>query len=87
MCREIMKKKVGDSRVKVDIHVRMGETVDVVNNFIVENGIDLLFIGASGHGSMRRMFLGSNTQKILNSAKCSIIVAHKTELKSSGKAF
>lgn len=63
----------------VDAVVRQGRPTHAITTEIEDFDPDLIVMGASGHGSIRRLAVGSTAAVIAGSVDRSILVAHATE--------
>ena len=50
-----------------------GELWDVISSIIAENEIDLLVLGTRGRQGLRKLFLGSQAEKIYRQAPCPVL--------------
>jgi len=53
-----------------------GETVDALREHLVREGFDLLVMAAQGLSAMKRLILGSFTDRMLRVAPCPVLVFH-----------
>ncbi|NND77398.1 MAG: universal stress protein [Flavobacteriales bacterium] len=58
--------------------VKLGSPGDVILSVIKEKNIDLVVMGSTGKGALKRFFLGSIAQKVSREVPCSFIIS-KTE--------
>ena len=61
-----------------DKEVRLGDPVDVILDVIKEKNVDLLMMGSTGKGALKRLFLGSIAERVAREIPCSFII-NKTE--------
>ena len=62
---------------KIEVRLELQQTANAperIANFIRENGHDLLFIGAYGHGRIIEMVLGSTTEYVLRNVLCPVFL-------------
>ncbi len=59
-----------------DVHtaIRPGEAEEVIGDYVREQNIDLLVMGAYGHSRIRRLIVGSTTTALLQSANCPVLL-------------
>lgn len=60
--------------VQPTLHVDEGLVSDVVTRFAHEQGVDLVVLGAHGHGFLQRMLLGSTASRLLRKSRCPVLV-------------
>ena len=53
---------------------KSGALVDAVRNYVTENHIDLIVMGSHGASGFNEMMIGSNTQKVVRSVHCPLLV-------------
>lgn len=53
---------------------RIGHAADTIIRYAEERKIDLIVIGHSGHSGMWGILLGSTTARVVNQAKCDVLV-------------
>ncbi|MET4076287.1 universal stress protein [Hymenobacter sp. UYCo722] len=53
--------------------VEMGRIGDGILSAIQRHGIDLVVMGAQGHGAMENFFVGSNTERLIRLAPCPVL--------------
>ena len=61
---------------KINIHSRMlrGHVDEAISQYVEENNIDMLVMGAYGHGRIREMLIGSTTNHILRTTHVPILM-------------
>ena len=57
--------------------VRNGNTVDEILTVAEETDADLIVLGSHGHGLAERFLLGSVSERVLEHAKCSVLIVKK----------
>ncbi|WP_457601461.1 universal stress protein [Hydrogenivirga sp.] len=73
---EAIKKEVGDILgLEHDFHALSGIPEEKIVNFVRDNGIDLLFLGAYGKGRFKELFLGSVTSFVIHNLDIPIFLA------------
>ena len=60
--------------VNLTTEIREGKPADEIIKTINEEGIDLVVIGASGKHGFNKFLTGSVTERVVRSAKCSVLV-------------
>ena len=63
-----------DAGYKVEAHIIQDEISDGTANYVAKNGIDLLVMGAYGHGTLRHLLIGSTTSELIRRCKISILL-------------
>ncbi len=77
---EILHNKLNNkelSTLNYKVATANGDPVIELFKYIETHDTDLLSLGSSGHSKIARFFLGSNTEKILRKAPCSIMTSKK----------
>ncbi|AEG17452.1 MAG: universal stress protein [Methanobacterium paludis] len=62
--------------IKLTLKTKEGSPADVILKTIQEDDIDLVIMGTSGKHGLDRFLLGSVTEKVVRSAKCSVLAVH-----------
>jgi nucleotide-binding universal stress UspA family protein len=62
------------SQVQLHTHVRAGHPVRDIIDLSVELSADLLVIGATGHSALYERMIGSRADRIVQLAKCPVLV-------------
>ena len=77
-CEEDLKEfeEMNDDGVKISSIIREGSPANVILDVAVEEDIDLIVIGSSGKSGFDRFILGSVSDKVVNAAKCPVLVVH-----------
>jgi len=65
------------SSIKVDGELRVGNTFHGMRTIITEHKVDLVVMGTSTHSKLEEMLIGTNTEKVVRSAKCPVLTVHK----------
>ena len=60
--------------VKITLKVAEGSPAKAILNTIEDEDIDLVIIGSSGKSGFDKFIMGSVADKVVNSAKCSVLV-------------
>ena len=77
-CEEDLKEfeEMNEDGVKISSIIREGSPANVILDVAVEEDIDLIVIGSSGKSGFDRFILGSVSDKVVNAAKCPVLVVH-----------
>ena len=77
-CEEDLKEfeEMNEDVVKISSIIREGSPANVILDVAVEEDIDLIVIGSSGKSGFDRFILGSVSDKVVNAAKCPVLVVH-----------
>ena len=77
-CEEDLKEfeEMNEDGVKISPIIREGSPANVILEVAVEEDIDLIVIGSSGKSGFDRFILGSVSDKVVNAAKCPVLVVH-----------
>lgn len=65
--------------IDAEAHVVIGEPGPTICQAAEELGVGLLVIGSHGNGWLRRVFLGSASQHVLQNAPCPVLVVRHHE--------
>lgn len=57
------------------LHVRVGDPVEALQQAALDYGAELIIVGTHGRGAMGRMALGSVATKLVESARCPVLIA------------
>ncbi len=68
--------KLNENNLKVTHVVREGSPAKVILEVAKEEDIDLIVMGSSGKSGFDRFIMGSVADKVVNSAKCAVLVVH-----------
>lgn len=79
---ERMLEEVANSLGFEDIRTSVigGPFTAIVNDVVQTEGIDLIVMGTKGASGLKEFFVGSNTEKIVRSAKCPVLTIHEGEV-------
>ncbi len=58
--------------------VSMGQAAEEINAAAREHGVDLIVVGARGLGGLKRLFLGSVSEKVLRYAQCPVLIVKRS---------
>ncbi len=60
--------------ITVETHITGGDWINRLGQFVEQKNIDLIVIGSHGASGRNEFFIGSNTQKVVRSVHCPILV-------------
>lgn len=72
--REI-RELLAQERVEAPVEVMFGDPAKSICKFAETNNHDLIIIGSRGLGGLKKLILGSVSDKVTNSATCPVLVA------------
>lgn len=72
----ILLKHIKDKHSEVDIKTSIvqGKLSNAIKQYVLEHGIDFVVMGSHGSNGKSEFFIGSNTQKIVRTIHCPILV-------------
>lgn len=70
----VIQKNAGEAGIPLDIRVAYGDPADELLEVAEREKIDVIAIGSSGKGFIKRKVLGSVSNKVVQNAKCSVYV-------------
>ena len=68
--------KLNENDVKITHVIREGSPAKVILEVANEENVDLIVMGSSGKSGFDRFIMGSVADKVVNSAKCAVLVVH-----------
>lgn len=68
--------ELNEDDLKVAHVIREGSPAKVILEVAKEEDIDLIVMGSSGKSGFDRFIMGSVADKVVNSAKCAVLVVH-----------
>jgi Universal stress protein UspA and related nucleotide-binding proteins len=68
--------KLNEDNLKITHVIREGSPAKVILEVAKEEKIDLIVMGSSGKSGFDRFIMGSVADKVVNSAKCAVLVVH-----------
>ena len=71
---EDVRRESGERGIDAEGFVREGETYDAIIKFVREQGIDTVVVGSHGRTGLKRLLMGSVTEKIIGLAPCPVLV-------------
>lgn len=60
---------------KAEVQVAEGHAAEEILRLVTERGIDLIVMGVRGRNLLERLLIGSNSDKVLTNAPCSVLLA------------
>jgi nucleotide-binding universal stress UspA family protein len=70
----VIEKNAAEYGIPLEIRVAYGDPADELIGFAEKEEIDVIIIGSSGKGFLRRKVLGSVSHKVVTNARCSVYV-------------
>ncbi len=71
-------KKLAEEGIDVESHVLEGEPFEVILDFAEENGSNLIIVGAHGKSGLKRLLIGSVSEKVVRKAKVPVLVVRES---------
>ena len=68
--------KLNEDELKITHIIRKKSPAKVILEVAKEENIDLIVMGSSGKSGFDRFIMGSVADKVVNSAKCAVLVVH-----------
>jgi len=68
--------ELNEENIKITHVVREGSPARVILEVSEEEAVDLIVMGSSGKSGFDRFIMGSVADKVVNSAKCAVLVVH-----------
>ena len=68
--------ELNDGDLKITHVIREGSPAKVILEVARDEDIDLIVMGSSGKSGFDRFIMGSVADKVVNSAKCAVLVVH-----------
>ncbi len=69
-----IKKKAEDAGVTADTFVGEAEAYQAINNLAQEEKADIIILGSHGRTGLRRLLMGSVTEKVIGHSECPVLV-------------
>jgi nucleotide-binding universal stress UspA family protein len=63
--------------LKVKTELRLGSAFHGITTIIAEKKVDLVVMGTEGRSDLEHMIIGSNTEKVVRTANCPVLVVNK----------
>lgn len=68
--------KLNEDDLKITHVIREGSPAKIILDVAKEENVDLIVMGSSGKSGFDRFIMGSVADKVVNSAKCAVLVIH-----------
>ena len=68
--------KLNENNIKISHVIKEGSPAKCILEVAKEEDIDLIVMGSSGKSGFDRFIMGSVADKVVNSAKCAVLVIH-----------
>ena len=68
--------KLNEDDLKITHVIREGSPAKIILDVAKEENVDLIVMGSSGKSGFDRFIMGSVADKVVNSAKCAVLVVH-----------
>jgi nucleotide-binding universal stress UspA family protein len=77
-CKEDLKEleDMNEDNIKITSIIKEGSPAKAILDVASEEDVDLIVIGSSGKSGFDRFILGSVSEKVVNTAKCPVLVVH-----------
>jgi len=69
--------EIQDKGVEVSMELRIGNPYHGISSIISERQVDLVVMGTFGHTRLERIFLGSNTEKVIRRSRCPVLTVYE----------
>ncbi|MFB6222866.1 MAG: universal stress protein [Haloarcula sp.] len=66
--------RAAEHGVEVEEHITAGEPARAIRSFVEDNDIDLVVMGSHGRSGLKRVILGSVTEKVLRRTRLPVLV-------------
>lgn len=70
----VIEKNAAEANIPLEIKALYGDPADELINFAQKEQVDVIVIGSTGKGFLKRKLLGSVSDKIARHAKCSVYI-------------
>ena len=70
----VIERNTAEAQVPLEIKVAYGDPADELINFAQKHEVDVIVIGSTGKGFLKRKLLGSVSDKVARHAKCSVYI-------------
>ena len=68
--------RLNDEDINITHVIREGSPAKVILEVAGEEDVDLIVMGSSGKSGFDRFIMGSVADKVVNSAKCAVLIVH-----------
>lgn len=69
--------EIQDKGVTVSLQLKVGNPYHGISTIISEQEVDLVVMGTFGHTRLERIFLGSNTEKVIRRSRCPVLTVYE----------
>ncbi len=69
-----VKKQAGDAGVRAESFIGEAEAYQAIVNLAKEQGASAIVVGSHGRTGLRRLLMGSVTEKVIGHAPCPVLV-------------
>ncbi|MBI5631860.1 MAG: universal stress protein [Nitrospirae bacterium] len=76
---EAVGSRAEEKGVHADVFVREGESYRVITNMAKKQAADMIIMGSHGRTGVKRIFMGSVTEKVIGHAPCPVLVVKTYE--------
>jgi len=70
----VIEKNAAEAGIPLEVKVAYGDPADELINFAAKEQVDVIVIGSTGKGMLKRKLLGSVSDKVARHAKCSVYI-------------
>jgi nucleotide-binding universal stress UspA family protein len=70
----VIEKNAAEADIPLEIKVVYGDPADELINFALKQEVDVIVIGSTGKGFLKRKLLGSVSDKVVRHARCSVYI-------------
>ncbi|MFO7256240.1 MAG: universal stress protein [Bacteroidota bacterium] len=63
--------------IKVSTELRVGTPFHGINTIVANSKVDLIVMGTGGHSGLDKVFLGTNTEKVVRRSHCPVLTVQK----------
>jgi nucleotide-binding universal stress UspA family protein len=70
----VIEKDTAEAAIPLEVKVLYGEPADELINYSAKEEIDVIVIGSTGKGFLKRKVLGSVSDKVARQARCSVYI-------------
>jgi nucleotide-binding universal stress UspA family protein len=70
----VIEKDAAEADIPLEIKVAYGDPAEELINFAIKQEIDVIVIGSTGKGFLKRQLLGSVSDKVARQARCSVYI-------------
>ncbi|HEY6871224.1 MAG TPA: universal stress protein [Geobacteraceae bacterium] len=70
----VIEKNAAEAGIPLEVKVAYGDPADELINLAEKEGVDVIVIGSTGKGFLKRKLLGSVSDKVARHARCSVYI-------------